>query len=58
MGKVKGFFWFLVFAFVMWSLIMWFIGNPGDAGDAANGIGDTLIKMKDALGIFWSHLFK
>lgn len=58
MGKLKALFWFLVIAFVLYSFGAWFLDNPANAGEAASGIGKTLSDMKDALGIFWSTLFK
>jgi len=58
MGKLKGFFWFLIIAFVIYSLIVWFVKEPTKASEAATGVMGWIVSAKDALGIFFSELTK
>lgn len=58
MGKLKGLFWFLVIAFVIYSFAVWFIDQPGGAADLLRAIGSGIGDMRDALGIFFSELTK
>lgn len=58
MGKLRAVFWSLLIIFLLYSFGAWFLDNPDNAGHAMANLGETLSSAKEALGIFWSALFK
>jgi hypothetical protein len=58
MGKLKAIFWFLVVAFVIYSFGAWLFSGEGNLSDLARSAGGFFGDAKDALGIFFSELFK
>lgn len=58
MGKMKALAWLALIGFVIYAFIMWFIENPENAGATAAGLASAINSAKEALGIFFSELFK
>jgi hypothetical protein len=56
-GKLKAIFWFLGIAFVIYSFGSWLF-SEGNLSDLARSLGGFFGDAKEALGIFFSELFK